>query len=86
MDDRRDHFGTAHASHRCLAAHVLDGFRLESREQWRLDDAGCDRVHRIPSVITSLARAFVRQTTPALETEYGIMFGLPSLPEMEAAT
>jgi F0F1-type ATP synthase membrane subunit c/vacuolar-type H+-ATPase subunit K len=37
-------------------------------------------------VITSLARAFVRQITPALETEYGIMFGLPSLPEMEAAT
>ena len=45
MDDRRDLFGTAHPSHRCLATHVFDGFRLELREQWRLDDAGCDRVH-----------------------------------------
>ena len=47
---------------------------------------GATAFTRMPSVITYLARAFVRQITPALESEYGILFGLPSLPEMEAAT
>src|SRR5215475_346101 len=38
----------------------------------------------MPCVHTSLARAFVRQITPAFVAEYGARLGLPSFPAMEA--